>query len=234
MRSRRLAAVPAVLSLGILAAVGVANLAFRDGGSLLVGEAKAATTGETYLLSDFAVEYPYVPLDPREAPDPTRAGVSFMAVWSGDSFPGEALCAVTLRGEAGEVVGSMEFPASFASEPATPMFPVEVSGRPVAAEGSCEEGRYEPGPGYTFDDLTIGFSNETGLTAFRFVTHWVTEVHPNWRSCGFRVTLTDGTSLVHEFGFSAPDGTVHEEYARVSPNQVKDAIVTCQEVERAA
>jgi len=234
MKSRTLAAVAVVLSIGSLAGVTAANLVFRGRASLLVGEAKAATTGETYLLSDFAVEYPYVPLDPRDAPDPTRAGVSFTAVWSGDTFPGEAPCVVTLRDDTGEVVGSIEFPASFASEPATPVFPVEVSDQPVAADGSCEQGRYEPGPGYTFDDLTVEPSDQAGFTTLRFVAHWATQAHPNWRSCEFRVTLTDGSSLVHEFGFSAPDGTVHEEYARVSPDQVKDAIVTCQEVKPAA
>lgn len=229
-RSNALAAV-GVLGAGLLIGVSLANFAVRGRAPLLVGSAGAATTGETYVLSGFKVEYPYVPLDPTADSDPTRAGLSFTAVWSGASFPGEALCTVTLINGAGDTVGSVEFPASFASEPAMPVFPVEVSDRPASAEGTCDDGTYEPGPGYIFESPTIEASDKGGWTLFRYVTHWATETHPNWRTCGFQVTLNSGSTLTHEFGFSAPDGTVHEEYAQVSPEEVRVASVTCREVE---
>jgi hypothetical protein len=230
MSRRRFVMSTTVLSMGILAGAVLASLVFGGRALSFVGDAIATPTGETYLLSDFTIEYPYVSLEPSAETDAAKAGVSFTAQWSGDGFPGEAPCVVTLRDGAGDVVGSTEFPASLASEPATPHFPVSVSGPPVSAEGTCGEGRYDPGPGYTFDDLTIAQSDDAGVTVFRFVSHWATEGHPNWRSCQFQANLDDGTVLTHTFGFSAPDGALYEEYARVGPDQVRDATVTCREV----
>lgn len=101
----------------------------------------------SYELSNFRIQYPYV--DPRdEYVEPsvdrrTQAAVSYDSVWAGDSFPGLADCVIVLYGEAGQLVGRMEFelknysPRAPGGNAFWPM--IEVSGRPVSAGGSCED-----------------------------------------------------------------------------------------------
>lgn len=96
--------------------LGVGALVSSFGGGRARGPASGddrQTDGQTdgYVLSDLQVEYPYAD---DEGPDSSKAAVSFLATWTGKSFPGVSQCAIELRDTQGKVVGRQDFTASYA------------------------------------------------------------------------------------------------------------------------
>ncbi len=197
----------------------------------------ASSSPDTYLLSEFRVEYPDEHGAGSASPDMARAGVTFNARWSGSRFPGNVWCSIVLKDASGAVVGTSRFLASYDTPTAVaPPVTVDVSAAPASADGSCESGTYVAGPGYTFDNLRVEANTQDtiqGQSAITFTAHWATPgVDPSERTCALNVLSTDGQTQTSAFGYEAPDGTDATFGAAVPPDQVKDAWVTCTELKR--
>ncbi len=212
-------------------------------GLLASGRPAAAAAGvDTYVLTDFDVAYPYVP-GPRDATatgdtegigDPTSAGVTFTARWSGSSFPGQSTCHVSVYDPAGLEVGQAEFLASYATPTALPpVVEVEVSGEPSTAAGTCGAGSYPPGDGYVFDNAHVDDGREAGLAEISFDAHWVGQTAPGWRSCSIVVQLSDGERVTFDFGYHAPDGSRFTHVVDAQPSDIVQATVACSELRAA-
>jgi hypothetical protein len=106
MASMVLAAVGLIAA--VLGSLVLVNQAFRSPASAPADGNEDSADRGTYLLSDFAVTYPYQPRG-ADAPDDTLAGVRFTAAWSTDLFPGHADCRLILRDASGDVVGTLPF-----------------------------------------------------------------------------------------------------------------------------
>lgn len=193
--------------------------------------AQADESSGTYTLSAFRIAYPYQGPEGSE-PDPTVAGVSFVAAWSGSSFPGEVGCHILLLDEDGKQVGDHVFLGTYATSDAeAPTLSIAVSGVPSSATGSCELGNYKPGPGYTFSftDITTD-SEETDDSLVWFETHWASTDDPGLRDCHFVAALSDGSEYSSEFTYWAPDKTQAKVGTPVSADLMTGASVECQEI----
>lgn len=233
MTWRRIAA--AFLGLGVGLVAGLVWAGSLGQRLHVVGPATAqeAAGTDTYVLSDPEIRYPYDTTPPGDEPlgggDPTRAGVSFATRWSGSRFPGEVWCTAILRDSKGDVVGQERFSA-LAVIPVgrLPLIAVEVTEEPASAEARCEPGNYEPGPGYTFDQVQLrpAGARATTVTA---TARWANGVDPSYRICELRASLTTGTSTFR-FGLAVPDGTVIEEHVPAPASDVKEVAIACSPV----
>jgi hypothetical protein len=227
-----------VVALAAGAAVGGALWAGAAGGmgpGIRSAAAQEVEGTDTYILSDPQIRYPFHPTPPGQevipgTVDPTQAGVSFAAAWSGTRFPGEVWCTAILRDAAGQVVGTERFSAAgLAPAGRFGWVRVEVSGEPVSAEGSCEPGSYAPGPGYVVEQLHVEAAGPKTSVA-RGTIRWASEGYPSARVCELRAALADGGDHVFRFTLDAPDGTAYEESIPASVDRVRDVSVTCSEI----
>lgn len=194
-------------------------------------EFEPARPGEnTYLLTDFAVVYPFV--DPITGEkDETEAGVRYTPLWSGDEYPGAVACEVILRDQSGAVVGKHLFGLDSAS-PVTESVgfePMSVDAGPDTASGSCEMGDAPDGPGYRFEGpLSIGAGDE-GWALIEFYVTWAAE-DPGTRSCTAFVTTRDGETIeVDHFTINVPNGGDFVVGAKMDSLSIVDADVQCSE-----
>lgn len=221
----------AALTIGLVVAVG---------GPLAAGSpAAAAQGGDTYVLSDFSVAYPYL-LGPRGETatadsegvgDPTKVGVAFTASWSGTDFPGQSWCEVSVDDSSGREVGRARFLAAYATPTALPpILAVDVSGEPSTAEGACGAGSYPAGEGYVFDNVRVDDGPEADQAEISFDTHWLGQDAPGWRSCSVAVQLSGGQDLAFDFGYHAPDRSSFTHVIDARPDDIVQATTTCTEL----
>jgi hypothetical protein len=189
---------------------------------------ESAQTRESYVLSSFKVVYPHEAAGLTD-PDPGWAGVVFTAEWTGNEFPGTAKCTVSLRDEAGNVVGSRAFePLYVPKSSETAPLDVEVSGVPASAEGTCEpdSGVYAEGPGYSFELVDVTPS-DVG-TKFTFLANWEAPIDPTVRDCVFAATSETGERFEANIQYMAPDGT---EFVQEVPfPNASSPAMTCNEL----
>lgn len=163
---------------------------------------KASEDSDTYLLSDFEIEYPYT--DPREqVPDSNEAVVWYRSTWSNGRYPGMVPCQLTLKDASGSVVGTHTFELSSATDVLPELVssePIKVSGPPVTAEGFCEAGSYSRGPGYAFGPPAVSRrpaapgQQASEQASISFPVSWSGSQHPGTRRCYVTVTFSDGRS----------------------------------------
>jgi hypothetical protein len=177
---------------------------------------------ETYVLSDFEVQYPMLVPDvaanePIERdtplkPDPTMALVTFQSLWSGDVYPGEAQCEIRVFDADGNAVGHQSL--GFATYEPTTRRPTSIEvvvdqSTPVSAEGSCGPGE-PPGPGtYLFSNLHV-VAGDNGDHLMGDVA-WSTETPPLDQYC--------------IASFDMPDGSRHEEPFTMAVGQAEDTTI---------
>lgn len=194
--------------------------------------------GDTYVLSDFDIVYPYD--DPRQdiPPSDRAAEVSFSTRWPQSGYPGEAQCELTLSDAQGLVVGTLTFDLISATNGsrAVPMV-VPVSGVPVSAEASCHDlfdntssrGYVVTGPtrASAVADSSPG-SDSPNRTQLTFQVTWQeTGSEPDFRTCRLMVKRVDGTlDPPTRFNLLSGDGEVTL-VIEGSPASVADANVTC-------
>ena len=216
----------------MLVAVGIA-LVLGDCGSASTEttEAPKPSKQPSYTLNDFEITYPF-------EGESRVAGIAFGASWASDSYPGEASCVITLSNEQGEIVGTHRL--TFSSEkPAVPPMapqPVEVTGEPKSAEGSCGPGDpltdAEKASDYTFGEPRISEPRHGDEKAeIKFEVGWTTDVDPVEELCSAEIELNNGQIVTEgPWEFSAPRGqdlTVHTDAG--APEEIKDASVRCNE-----
>lgn len=236
MRWSRSVVAAASLTVGL--AVGSALAGLLVGGSrpgLREATAQEAVGRDTYILSDPDIRYRYHSAPPGESilptgVDPTHAGVSFATAWSGTRFPGQVWCTVVVTDGAGNVVG-VERVAVANPNPTgrIPWVAVQVAGEPTAAEGSCEPGYYEPGPGYTFAEPLVRPDGPRG-SAVSSTVHWATGDYPGVRACELRAGLRNGEEYVFRFTLDAPDGTAFLETIPAAAEDVRRVAISCSEI----
>jgi hypothetical protein len=214
--------------------VGVFVLALLGGalaGSQRAHQSIAGPVGDSYLLADFEIQYPFVDRLTEEV-DEGRAGVQYSAAWSRGVYPGELPCTIVLTDAGGNVVGERHFLLTSASRfaPAEePFVPVTVSGAPSAASGGCEGGEPPSGAGYVFGAPDISRSEIAGRAELKFDVSWVGKEPPGQRTCTLEVLLTDGTTQLISFGLYL--GTPSESVAlvpAVGVRQIADTVVNCR------
>lgn len=172
---------------------------------------------ESYVLSDFQVQYPMlvpdvavnepVERDTPLKPDPTMALVTFRSTWSGDVYPGEAQCEIRLFDADGATVGHESFGfGSFEPPPKNPTS-MEVAvdegkPKPVSADGTCGPGA-RPGPGtYLVSNLHV-VAGDNGDRLMGDVA-WSTESPPRYQYCVATFEMPDGTRQEKPFEMSVP------------------------------
>lgn len=163
----------------------------------------AQAESDTYILSEFKIEYPYV--DPRSdlEPQADQAIVYYKSYWSGSRFPGLVKCQISVQDAAGTTVGRIVFDLSSASRELPERVasaPIDVTAPPASAEGGCEAGDYPEGSGYTFSRPSFARSTHdaTGQSdkdrvAISFDVGW-NGVHPSMRTCSVEVQYSDGST----------------------------------------
>ncbi|HXF72348.1 MAG TPA: hypothetical protein VNO79_07040 [Actinomycetota bacterium] len=156
--------------------------------------------------------------------------MSFATAWSGTRFPGQVWCTVVLTDAAGDVVG-VERVAVANPNPTgrIPWVAVKVAGEPTEAEGTCEPGYYEPGPGYTFAEPLVRPDGPRG-SAVSSTVHWATEDYPGVRACELRAVLRNGEDHVFRFTLDAPDGTAFLETIPAAVEDVQRVAISCSEI----
>lgn len=178
----------------------------------------SALPGEdTYVFSDFAFRYPYVPdqlmMGERVeggTPDPSFAEVAFAGRWSGDVYPGPAQCRITLLDGAGNAVGGYYFEEEDVIEPRyrSDFGTVPVTGEPVSATAVCSAGR-KPSGRYLFEDPTVtaDVPNEAWEAALVATVHsgGVTG-RAGFHICTATASAHDGSPLVYPFYLDVEDG----------------------------
>jgi len=202
--------------------------------------ALAQPGSDTYLLSDFDIQYPY--LAPRpESSGTSQAVVYYKSYWSGTNFPGLVKCEITVEDGKGEVVGSIQFDLSSAS-PELPeriaSAPIDVTSPPSAASGGCEAGTYSSESSYQFTkpsfsrptDLTTGQPSRDRVLVSFGVT-W-TGSHPSMRSCVVDVEFSDGsTRSLGPFELHLSNSQPYEiEVSADEVADVRDARVECRPI----
>lgn len=194
---RKLTSARSIFVASVVLGAGLVFFAGSQGGRVV----KASQGSDTYLLSDFEIQYPYT--DPRDqVPDASKAVVRYRSSWSNDRYPGLVGCQLTLMDASGNVVGSHTFDLSSATdvlpEPVSSE-PINVSGPPASAEGFCEGGRYSSGAGYSFGAPGISRRPaDPGQAARQQATISIpvgwSGAHPGTRTCFVTVTFSDGSS----------------------------------------
>ncbi len=184
---------------------------------------------ETYVLSDFEVEYPLVvrPIDGPVERDPDQAGVRFRATWSGDVYPGEADCEIRVLDAGGNVAGTRKFSyASYGPSLGHPDIDVPVQGvvpaeggAALSADGSCGPGT-PPGTGeYRFANLHME-QGDNGARLAGDVT-WATSDPPLDQYCVATLEMPDGTSVERTFTLAVGN---NDSLSVLLPNSFVEAI----------
>jgi hypothetical protein len=203
-------------------------------GGVLAGlggqESIAGPEGETYLLGDFEIQYPFVD-DLTDEVDKGRAGVVYSAAWSG-AYPGELPCTITLTDADGNVVGERQFLLTSALRfaPAEePFKPVTVSSAPTAATGGCEGGEAPRGSGYIFGAPEISKSDVAGRAELKYDVSWAGESNPGQRMCTLEVVRATGATELISFGLflGEPSGSISL-VPPVGVRQIADTAVDCR------
>ncbi len=166
----------------------------------------AGGTRDTYLLSNFEVQYPYMGPGGDWPEDPTKAGVLFAAQWSGTDFPGEAQCTLHVFDAGGRELGSLPFGLQNLV-PVVPVWdahalavPVE-GGTPTSASGSCGPG-VKPTGDYVFTNLRV----EDGRVVVD--VSWGGGRPPGEAWCVLTFRLISGEIRTERFTLGAPEGEV--------------------------
>lgn len=188
-----------------------------------------------YSLSSFEITYPYD--DPREtvAPDPTKAAVSFLSNWT-SGYPGNVPCQVELKDATGSSVGELFFELDNATDGARAIpMPVDVSGKPDSATGSCGTSDYRPGPGYVFRGTDMKASSRTdghiGGTEVSFEVAWEQDVDPGMRTCYLKISRTDGSQdPEHRLDINLAQGP-ESFFIAGDPESIRTARVNCGPLE---
>ena len=194
---RKLTSARSIFLTSVVLGVGLVFFAGSQGGEVV----KASQDSDTYLLSDFEIQYPYA--NPRDqVPDAGKAVVRYRSSWSSGRYPGLVGCQLTLKDASGNVVGSHIFDLSSATdvlpEPVSSE-PINVSGPPASAEGLCEGASYSDGAGYSFGVPGVnrrpaapGQATARQAT-ISFPVTW-SGAHPGTRTCFVNVAFSDGSS----------------------------------------
>ena len=212
---------------------------------------------DTYLIEVVSIEYPYVEADEHLLddefycdshqgacePDGGAAEAVYMPEWSGDTYPGDLDCLMTMYDEDGNEVGSALFGLSVLDpsvvEPGMDTVPVYVSSAPARASGVCEAGQYQPGPGYDFEFVQArhwetSYEDPDGppaprRTELEFRVTWLLD-DPDTRYCHVIVELTDGSRREYdEFSTSASEESPYTLTVAIEdPSSVSDADIECR------
>jgi hypothetical protein len=221
-------------SIVLVSAATAATLAFTLSRSLWTGK-----EGDTYALSAFRIVFPYDSARSDVSPSHDAAAVTFTTRWPDTGFPGGAKCRLSLSGSGGEEVGTLHFQLISGTDGTTsrPML-VPVSGRPISAEGSCQDDPDETsiGSGYLFTgptSITTSANSITGevipgLSEVVFDVRWERPgQNPGMRTCFLVVTRTDGThDAPLEYGMLVGEGALTFD-VKGAPDTVADARATC-------
>lgn len=237
LRSRLLATGTALL------AVGTGFVATRVTTSHLdKAIAQEVAAGPSYLLTDIRVTYPYEHSVRSEGGEESRlAGVSFLPVWNGTTYPGTAVCSITLYSPAGNTVGTLNFLES-TDEPDHPeqrssIVPVPVEGEAAFGTGQCQPGNYDEANGYQFagpvsvegqeDLLGNSLPRATELT---FGVSWIGDEPPGTRTCSLQVFLSGGLEEVFgPYNVSTADPQAELDFTvPIKVDRVLDAAVECK------
>ncbi len=189
-----------------------------------------AQDGEnSYEIEGIGIEYPFVP-NGEGGSDPQQAGLSFTAVWTSATYPGEVQCRITLTNVADEVIGqtlvnvdSLQ-PRSVGSA----NLPVPVEEQPERADIQCEAGSYAPGQGYRVSVARSAHAGPGSGAEIDMKADWVGQ-YPGTRMCEAVLLLRDGSSIRQEFTLDAPDGTVFPvRVPSVNAGEIASMSTTCE------
>lgn len=196
--------------------------------------ARAQTAGPTYLLSDFAINYPST--IPGKDADLSQAVVHYGIAWSGDAYPGEVDCHITVKDAAGDAVGNATFGLDWPEPSANTKgsSPVDVTGNPSTASGSCDPGSYPTGSGYSFKFTGVTDGDQKGESTLHFATNWTTSSYPATRTCSLQIAMVDGTT--HNVGpFTMVVGNASDEITMPvqlsPPSSISRADIKCAELQ---
>ncbi len=120
-----------VIAIGLFTVAAIAGFTTASlGGDRLPVRAEQGEV--TYILSDFAVEYPFG--------DESTAGVTWRSALATGTLPGQVECAIEVSDAEGGVVGSQTFTYTLIGSESGPHSPtaVPVQGVPAEASGYCE------------------------------------------------------------------------------------------------
>lgn len=133
--------------------------------------------------------------------------VHFSTKWSGDTFPGDAICRVVALDGDGKTIGVSQFQYAAYSPSDESAIEIDTRGlKPASANIACSAARLPPrGAGYKLSDLSIGKTKSpvgephwqlTGKVA------WATGNPPLYQECLANVRLADESAETYTFGIS--------------------------------
>ena len=219
----------------------------------------------TYVLTDFRIFYPYSPIDHKPLSEGQRhrlcdarpadcrtrsdeAGVAIAHEWSTNRYPGEVQCQTTLLDKRGNVVGqelwgldSMQKRIPIGGRPLRPtdfVLVMDVTGKPVRAEGACEKSAYKPGPGlrWTFLGSEVyepehqmpGEEVPPRLRLLFDVEVVGGSEHVDSRICESRFEFESGKVVTGEFTTNTGPGREVFETGYPASDPIVDAEITCR------
>lgn len=200
----------------------------------------AGSTGATYLLDNFKIDYPYVGPSVSDEPDPTRAGVTYVVHWATGEYPGNVGCEMRLMDRNGQLVGGLHFSVDSATDGFTRAnLPVPVSLEPISAEATCDPGDYAEGAGYIYEGPSeiAPARNPTGKPygdrlEFTFDVRWeYPDVAPEMRTC-YLTVIHEGGAEQDPVRFDANIGQGKQMINAYvgDPSTVQTARVSCGEL----
>jgi len=190
-----------------------------------------AGIGDTYELSGFKVTYPGNIVSQEESADGI-ANVAFDAAWSGETFPGDAWCQITVADASGNTVGDLHFIASYPrpAEVGPPPMAVAVNGEAATATGSCEAGVMEAGPGYDFGTPTVAGAEGREGSVATFTSEWVSGRDPGTRECEVSTVSRSGESTTEVSLIAVADDAKIDVLSDLAPSEIASVSITCHEV----
>lgn len=167
---------------------------------------KPATPGDaTYVLSNVSLGEITGGLGIGDS----GAVVHFEMHWSGNEWPGYALCRAEVVDAAGAVVGALDFETtSILRNPPKGLIEVPLfgtGGTPVSATAFCDEAhRPADSAGYVLSNPSVsGTTEDPRLT---FDVKWANSEPPMYQACEAILERVDGTVDAYQFGLSTGPG----------------------------
>lgn len=195
--------------------------------------------GSGYVFSNVTVGPATDPV--ADAPDPTRALISYDYRWEEGSFPGYRNCTWLAYGPTGEEVGRAEMLyVGMENNHQGAFLEIPVTGDPVSAAASCSSAPEENGPGsYDFSSIKVTPVSMRGqeMARLSFSATWSGSGRGGAARCVAEIFGESGRTIVaHEFNFLSVEASpqTSERFMDIelpsdNSDQVVDAAVGCHE-----